>query len=210
MIRPTLSELSKATITPPRCAICRPHLEYEMDAVINHLARHQLSTFSLERRRHWADLILAFKIFQGEINLNSYDFFLRLPRTGLNAARAKSSSMKKPSVFRECNKMLEQIAGLNGQYYPHWPSLWSSWTINDLEYFPKSVDNYCSSTLTFVLIATPDFLYFFYTWTHNPCVCIYGFTCIHGMVKLLLWRVVVLLLWRVNTSHSVASVNSWF
>ncbi len=43
----------------------------------------QLNLFALERRRLRADLILAFKIFNGEIDLNPSDFFLRPPRAGL-------------------------------------------------------------------------------------------------------------------------------
>ncbi len=36
----------------------------------------QLNLFSLERRRLLADLILAFKIFKGEVDLNPSEFFL--------------------------------------------------------------------------------------------------------------------------------------
>ncbi len=41
---------------------------------------HQLNLFSLESRR--ADLILVFKIFKGEVDLNPSEFFLRPPRAG--------------------------------------------------------------------------------------------------------------------------------
>ncbi len=43
----------------------------------------QLNLFSLERRRPRADLILAFKIFKGEVDLNPSEFFLRPPQAGL-------------------------------------------------------------------------------------------------------------------------------
>ncbi len=89
----------------------QPHLEYAMEANaptlradINQLERvqrlatrlvrglrhvpyeerlRQLNLFSLERRRLRVDLILAFKVFRGEVDLNPSDFFLRPPRAGL-------------------------------------------------------------------------------------------------------------------------------
>ncbi len=44
---------------------------------------HQLNHFSLERRRLRADLVLAFRIFQGEVDLCPSDFFLRPARDEL-------------------------------------------------------------------------------------------------------------------------------
>ncbi len=88
----------------------RAHLEYAMDAnaptlradinqhervqrIVTRLVRglrpvpyeerlRQLNHFSLERRHLRADLILAFKIFRGEVDLNPSEFFLRPPRAG--------------------------------------------------------------------------------------------------------------------------------
>ncbi len=101
MVRRSFCELSKASFTPLYCAFVRPHLEYAMEANaptlragINQLERvqplatrlvrglrhvpyeerlRQLNLFSRERRRLRADLILAFKIFKGEVDLNRLD-----------------------------------------------------------------------------------------------------------------------------------------
>ncbi len=40
---------------------------------------HQLNLFLLERRRLRADLIVAFKIYKGEVDLNPSEFFLCPP-----------------------------------------------------------------------------------------------------------------------------------
>ncbi len=90
----------------------RPHLEYAMKAnaptlradinqlegvqrLATRLVRglrqvpyeerlRQLTLFSLERRRLRADLILAFKIFKGEVDLNPSEFSFHPPRAGLH------------------------------------------------------------------------------------------------------------------------------
>ncbi len=89
----------------------RPHLKYAMEANapllranihqlerVKHLAKplvrgllhvpyeerlNQLNLFSLDCRRFRADLILGFKIFKGEVDLNPSEFFLHPPRAGL-------------------------------------------------------------------------------------------------------------------------------
>ncbi len=76
----------------------------------------QLNLFSLELRCRRADLILAFKLFTGEIGLSPFDFFLRPPRAGLRGhlqitARTKPSSTKKLCISYVCRELLEQIVG---------------------------------------------------------------------------------------------------
>ncbi len=111
LVRRPFCELSKSAFTPLYCALVPPHLEYAMEANaptlragINQLERaqrhatwlvrglrhvlyeerlRQLNLFSLERICLRADLILAFNIFRGEVDLNPSGFFLRSPRAGL-------------------------------------------------------------------------------------------------------------------------------
>ncbi len=58
----------------------------------------QLKLFSLERRRFRVDLILAFKIFKGEVDLNPSEFFLCPPRAGLRGHTCRL--LKGPSRLR--------------------------------------------------------------------------------------------------------------
>ncbi len=111
LVQRSFRELSKTTLTPLYYALVRPHLGYAMEANaptlmadINQLERvqrlatrlvtglrhvpyedrlRQLNLFSLKRRRLRADLILACKIFKGEVDLNPSEFYLRPPRAGL-------------------------------------------------------------------------------------------------------------------------------
>ncbi len=111
MVRRFFCEFSKTAFIPLYCVKVRPSLECTMKANaptpradINQLERvqrlatrpvrgprhgpheerlHQLNLFSLERRRLRADVILAFKIFKGEVNLNPSEVFLRPSRAGL-------------------------------------------------------------------------------------------------------------------------------
>ncbi len=138
MVRRSFCELSKTAFTSLYCALARPHLEYAMEANaptlrvdINQLERVQrlatrlvrglrqvpyeerfrhLNLFSLERRRLRADLILAFKIFKGEVDLNpptpSRSTRVHLPIT----ARIKPSSTKERCLFCPCGEILEQTS----------------------------------------------------------------------------------------------------
>ncbi len=119
LVRRSFCELSKTAFTPLYCALVRPHQEYAMEtnaptlrADINHFERvqrlatrivslrhvpyeerlRQLNLFSLERRRLRADLILAFKIFKGEVNLNPSEFFLHTFRLLQGPSRLRRRS----------------------------------------------------------------------------------------------------------------------
>ncbi len=70
------------------------HVPYE-----ERLRQHNL--FSLERRRLRANLILAFKIFKGEINLNPSDFIRHPPRAGLRGHTYRL--LQRPSRLRRRN-----------------------------------------------------------------------------------------------------------
>ncbi len=111
MIRRSFQDLSKSAFIPLYEALVRPHLEYGMPAClpnlvadINHLERIQrlatrlvtglrhlpyeerlqrLGLYSLQRRRLRADLITAFKIFKGLLDIDPNLFFLPPARRGL-------------------------------------------------------------------------------------------------------------------------------
>ncbi len=111
MVRRSICERSKIAFTPLYCALVRPDVEYAMEAnaptlradinqqervqrLATRLVRglrhvpyeerlHQLNFFLLERKRLQADLILAFKTFKGEVDLNLSECFLQPPRAGL-------------------------------------------------------------------------------------------------------------------------------
>ncbi len=110
-----------AAFIPLYCAIMRPHLEYAIKAnsttlradINQRLATRlvsglqhvpyeerlcQLNLFSLERRRLRTDLILAFKVPKGEVDLSPSDFFLRPPRAGLTGPTCRL--LLGPSRFR--------------------------------------------------------------------------------------------------------------
>ncbi len=102
MTRRSFCDVSKAAFISLYCAILRPHLEYAMEAnsltlradsnqleriqrlatrlvsghhqVLHEERFRQLNLLSLERKHLRADLILAFRIFKGEADLNSSDF----------------------------------------------------------------------------------------------------------------------------------------
>ncbi len=98
MVRRSFCELSKTAFTPLYCALVQPHLEYAMEVNaptlrvdINHIERVQRLATRLVRGLRYvptqpllrADLILAFKIFKGEVDLSPSEFFIRAPRAGL-------------------------------------------------------------------------------------------------------------------------------
>ncbi len=128
MVRRSLCELSKTAFIPVYCAIVRPHLECAMEANaptpradINQLERvqrlatrlvrglrhapyeerlRQLNFFSLKRLR--ADLISAFKIFKGEVDLSPSDFFHRPSRAVLKEHTYRCTGCCKDQAVKRC------------------------------------------------------------------------------------------------------------
>ncbi len=111
MIRRSFQDLSKSAFVPSYGALVRPHLEYGMPACspnlaadINHLERLQrlatrlvtgmrhlpceerlqrLGLHCLQRRRLRGDLITAFEIFKGLLDIDPNLFFLPPARRGI-------------------------------------------------------------------------------------------------------------------------------
>ncbi len=99
MTRRSFQDLWKSAFIPLYEALVRPHLEYGMPNFveeINHLERiprlatrlvtgmrHLPYEESLQRRRLQADLITAFKIFTGLLDIDPKLFFLPPTRRGL-------------------------------------------------------------------------------------------------------------------------------
>ncbi len=124
MIRRSFQDLSKSSFIPLYKALVRPHLEYGMPACspnpvadINHLERIQrLATMlvtgmghlpyeeRLQRRRLRDDLITAFKIFKGLLDIDPNLFFLLPARHDLRghpfkALRGASHRRRRGSAF---------------------------------------------------------------------------------------------------------------
>ncbi len=75
-LRADINQLERVERLVTRLVRGPHHVPYEVRL-------RQLNLFSLEHRRPQADLIMAFKIFKGEVDLNPSDFFLHPPRAGL-------------------------------------------------------------------------------------------------------------------------------
>ncbi len=190
----TICELSKAAFTPLYCALARPHQEDAMEANaptlranINQLERiqrlatrlvrgrrhvpyeerlRQLNLFSLERRHLWADLILAFKIFKGEVNLNPSEYVLRLPRAGLRghtyrllqgSSRLRRISGASPDrVVKYWNSLPAHLA-----LSPSVSIFKTCWTVNGPKSSLQHMCNFCPHSLTIFSILLPQTIYVF-------------------------------------------------
>ncbi len=77
----------------------------------------QLNLLSLTRWLLRSDLIVAFNIFKGEVDLNPSDFYLCPTRAGLRGHTYRS--LQGPSLFGclfgSCREILEQIGGTSSR-----------------------------------------------------------------------------------------------
>ncbi len=116
----------------------------------------RLNLFSLERGRLRANLILAFEIFKGEVDLNPSDFFLRPPRAGLRGRTYRL--LQGPSGLRR------RSGAFSIRVVKYWNRLPAPLVLsplvsifNGLKSFLQHLCKFCSPSSTFFLyILTPD------------------------------------------------------
>ncbi len=123
----------------------------------------QLKLFQLERRCLRADLILAFKIFKGEVDLSSPDLFHRSPKPGYQGT--PTDNCKDQAVFgtRAVHFLFVSLPAPQVLSPPHCLSLKNSWTVNGSKSFLQHLCIFCSPLQTcFPYIVTPDYLFFPY------------------------------------------------
>ncbi len=195
MVWRSFYELSKTVFTPFCCALVWPHLECTMEANaptlradINQFERvqclatrlvrglrhvpyeerlRQLNLFSLERRRVRADLILAFRIFNVEVDLNPSDIFLRPSRASLRGHTYRL--LQGPSRLRR------RSAAFSIRVVKYWNRLpahqvlsslvsilkKNSWTVNGPKSSLQHLCHFCPHSLTIFSILLPQTIYVF-------------------------------------------------
>ncbi len=122
----------------------------------------KLNLFSLERRRLRANLILAFKVFKGEVNPSG--FFLRPPRAGLQGHTYRllqgPSRLRRRSgafsvwVVKYWNRLPARLV-----LSPSVSIFKNSWTVNGPSSFLQHLSNFCSHSLTFFSVLLPQTIY---------------------------------------------------
>ncbi len=112
-----------------------------------------LNLFSLERRRLRADLILAFKVFKGYVDLSPSVFFLHPPRAGLRGHTYRL--LQGPSRLR-CRSGAFSVRVVKYWNRSSAPLvLVSSVCFRNLSCSTCVI--FCSPTLPSIIIVTPDF-----------------------------------------------------
>ncbi len=119
----------------------------------------QLNLFSLECRRLRADLILAFKIFKGLIDLNPSEFFRRPPRAGLRGHTYRL--LQGPSLFCPGGEILEQTSSTPSLGTLRFYLQKNSWTAIGSKSSLQHLCNFCPHSLTIFSILLTQTLYVF-------------------------------------------------
>ncbi len=120
-----------------------------------------------ERRRLRADLILAFKIFKEEVDLNPSEFFLRPPRAGLRGHTYR--------LLQGPGRLSRRSGACSVRIVKFWNRLPShlilstsvsifkknSWTVIGPKSSLQHLYNFCSHLLSIFTILLPQAIYFF-------------------------------------------------
>ncbi len=113
-LRADINQLQRVQRLATRLVRGLRHVQYEERL-------HQLNLFSLERRHLRADLILAFNIFKGEVDLNPSDFFLHPPRAGLRGHTYRLALER--CIFCTCHEQITDASSLLRGHRHMTPSL---------------------------------------------------------------------------------------
>ncbi len=127
-IKAEINQLERVQCLATRLVRGLHHLPYEERLRL-------LNLFSLERRRLRNDLILAFKIFKGEVDVNPSEFFHRPPRAGLRGHTYR--------LLQGPNRLRRRSGAISVRIVKSWHTLPTHLVLApSVSYFKKQLDRH--------------------------------------------------------------------